>query len=71
MMKEAYPHPPLGYYYYSMEPQNPYYDNITSPLPFLSPHPLMFLLLALALLLLLLFFFQDLSLQKKKREARR
>lgn len=24
MMKEAYPHQPLGYYYYSMEPQNSY-----------------------------------------------
>lgn len=70
MMKEAFPNPPSGYYYYSMEPNNSYYDSITSPLPFLSPNPILFLLLVLGLSLLLLFFLQDLSLLKKKRGPR-
>ncbi len=67
MMKEAYRNPPSGYYYYSMEPNNSYYDSLTSPLPFLSPNPILFLLLGLGVFLLLLFFLQDLSLLKKKR----
>lgn len=67
MMKEAYPNPPVGYYYYSMEPQNAYYDNIASPLPFLSFNPLILLLLATFFLFLVLFYLQDRGLMKKNK----
>ena len=42
---------PVGYYYYSLQPSNPFYDSILSPVPFADFQPLSLVLLCFGLLM--------------------
>lgn len=58
---------PAGFYYYSQEPDNAFYDAITSPLKFISPEYVTFALIGIALIALLVDVIYWRSTDGKKR----
>ena len=52
---------PSGYYYYSLEPFCPYYDNILTPIPLFtgSPYSILFVFVYVLVILLLIIIFRN------------
>lgn len=68
-MVAAYPYRPSGYYYYSKQPNNPYYDNIKSPIQFLELNNWVYIVIIFPIILSIfdyLFLLYDKRKSKKK-----
>lgn len=63
LMKALFVKPNGGYYYYSQQPLNPYYDNIKSPMKIFSFDPIIFILIVITLLFAIV---QVVSIRKQK-----
>lgn len=60
---------PEGYYYYSMEPINPYYDNILKPFQCCAFHPFFFFSFGVFFIMILAGF-TALMLHRKNKKNR-
>jgi len=68
LMVQSFPSIMPGYYYYSMEPINSYYDSINQPLTFISYNSLILVLVVICIILILIFLIQDLQMTQEKTD---
>jgi uncharacterized repeat protein (TIGR02543 family) len=54
LMKTTIPFPPAGYYYYSQQPKNPYYDSINKPMEVITFEPLILVMIFAVIAMVLL-----------------
>lgn len=57
--------PPVGYYYYSQQPKNPYYDSINKPMELITFEPVFIVAIVLCIVMLLITFYLTTRKQEK------